>query len=295
MGKKIIWIVVSCLMALSLVIASCGGAVEEEEVVEEEYASPEEPKYGGTMTTVLGWGWTTWDCMKAQDIRVGHIQWTHNEPYQGDWKKGPQGSHETNWDWGFVGNVNLLGPELADSWEFPDDTTIIYNLHKGVHFHDKPPANGREMTAEDMVWSINQAFDNPTAWQYNTYPPGDPRRPTSVKALDRYTVEVKVPSESQGIMFLEIGGNNHVKCPEVWEGGGDMSTWDKVVGTGPWIIESYTSGSSVHLNKNPKYFETDPLHSGLEFGLLERRGGWLHIALSDGSDGWIPENSAGLI
>ncbi len=40
---------------------------------------------------------------------------------------------------------------------------------------------------------------------------------------------------------------------------------------------------------------TDPLHSGLEFDVLERRGGWLHIALSDGSDGWIPENSASLI
>ncbi len=39
----------------------------------------------------------------------------------------------------------------------------------------------------------------------------------------------------------------------------------------------------------------DPLHSGTEFDLLENRHGWLHIQLSDNSEGWIPESSADLI
>ena len=265
MGKKIVWVVVSCIMVLSLVLASCGGGTQPTATQgqgEGSYAPITEPKYGGTMTTFLQSDWTTWDPMKAQDIRVSHIQFTHNEPYGGDWTKGPQGSHQTNWDWGFVGNVNLLAPEIAESWEFPDDTTIIFHVRQGVHFQNKAPANGREMTADDWVWSIEQAFNNPTNWQYNTYPPGDPRRPTSIKALDKYTVEVKTPAESQGIMFLEIGGNNHIKCPEVWDNGGDMTTWDKVVGTGPWIISDYTSGSAVHLTKNEDYYEEDPLHPG---------------------------------
>ena len=41
----------------------------------------------------------------------------------------------------------------------------------------------------------------------------------------------------------------------------------------------------------PESFK-DPLHAGTEFDLLERRAGWLHIRLSDNSDGWIPDNSA---
>ena len=47
----------------------------------------------------------------------------------------------------------------------------------------------------------------------------------------------------------------------------------------------------------PNYPESfkDPLHAGTEFDLLERRSGWYHIRLSDNSDGWIPDNSAGLI
>lgn len=39
----------------------------------------------------------------------------------------------------------------------------------------------------------------------------------------------------------------------------------------------------------------EPLHEGTEFDLLENRPGWLHIKLSDDSDGWIPDGSTDLI
>ncbi|MGD0551295.1 MAG: hypothetical protein ABSB25_01450 [Sedimentisphaerales bacterium] len=38
-----------------------------------------------------------------------------------------------------------------------------------------------------------------------------------------------------------------------------------------------------------------PLHAGTEFELVERRPGWSHIKLADGSDGWIPQSAAGII
>jgi tetratricopeptide (TPR) repeat protein len=38
-----------------------------------------------------------------------------------------------------------------------------------------------------------------------------------------------------------------------------------------------------------------PLHAGTEFDLIERRTGWFHIKLADGSDGWIPQTSAEVI
>jgi hypothetical protein len=39
----------------------------------------------------------------------------------------------------------------------------------------------------------------------------------------------------------------------------------------------------------------DPLHAGTEFELLEQRPGWLHIELTDGSNAWIPDDTAGLV
>lgn len=38
-----------------------------------------------------------------------------------------------------------------------------------------------------------------------------------------------------------------------------------------------------------------PIHEGVEFRLLEARGGWLSIELPDGKSGWIPADAAGLI
>jgi tetratricopeptide (TPR) repeat protein len=38
-----------------------------------------------------------------------------------------------------------------------------------------------------------------------------------------------------------------------------------------------------------------PLHTGTEFELVERRPGWFHIKLVDGSDGWIQQSAAEII
>jgi ABC-type metal ion transport system substrate-binding protein len=75
MTKKIVWLIVSCLMAVSLIIASCGPAEveeeEEEEVVigeeeeeeeeqEVEVTEPDKPRYGGTINIALARDVTNW-------------------------------------------------------------------------------------------------------------------------------------------------------------------------------------------------------------------------------------------
>jgi len=59
--------------------------------------------------------------------------------------------------------------------------------------------------------------------------------------------------------------------------------------TAPEVIARQGDGPNY-----PPSFQ-DPLHAGLEFELLERRPGWLHIRLSDGTDAWIPDDAAGLL
>jgi SH3-like domain-containing protein len=36
---------------------------------------------------------------------------------------------------------------------------------------------------------------------------------------------------------------------------------------------------------DPKFRQ--PLHEGVEFKVIERRGGWLRIELADGNQGWV--------
>src|SRR5262249_40683121 len=47
-------------------------------------------------------------------------------------------------------------PDLAEKWESLSPTVIEFTLRKGVKFHNKPPVNGREVTAEDAKYSIER-------------------------------------------------------------------------------------------------------------------------------------------
>src|SRR5262245_49760893 len=51
--------------------------------------------------------------------------------------------------------------DLAESWEQPNDTTYVFKLRKGVRWHNKPPVNGREVTAEDVVFKLQRAITVP--------------------------------------------------------------------------------------------------------------------------------------
>ena len=49
-----------------------------------------------------------------------------------------------------------IEPDLAESWTQPNDTTYIFKLKKGVRWHNKPPVNGRELTADDVKYTYER-------------------------------------------------------------------------------------------------------------------------------------------
>ncbi len=59
--------------------------------------------------------------------------------------------------------------------------------------------------------------------------------------------------------------------------------------TAPEIVARQGDGPNY-----PPSFQ-EPLHAGTEFTLIEQRPGWYHIRLSDNSDAWIPDGTAGLV
>ena len=211
--KKVILITICCVMAFSLIFASCGGDEdsEEEKETESQYRDPEEPKYGGTYTDLTMGDPSGYDPRVIMNLMCPTIWITHDELLTGDWTKGPAGTGETDWSLGFLGQISLLTGKLVDSWELPDDETIVYHLMKGVHFSYDPEnnneasrlVNGREMTADDVAWSAKteweapgsnfQVFFKPEQWL------------TEFNVIDRYTVEFKTPSTAQGTNLLESG------------------------------------------------------------------------------------------
>ncbi len=64
---------------------------------------------------------------------------------------------EHGWNTTYVPLSTLKGA-LAESWEMPDATTIVYHIRQGVHWHNKPPMSSRELTADDIVFNYHRYF-----------------------------------------------------------------------------------------------------------------------------------------
>ena len=61
---------------------------------------------------------------------------------------GPEQKHATDFS---------ILPDLAEKWSVSKDGKVYtFNLRKGVKFHNKPPVNGREVTAEDVKYSLER-------------------------------------------------------------------------------------------------------------------------------------------
>jgi ABC-type transport system substrate-binding protein len=79
-----------------------------------------------------------------------------------------------------------VGPELAQKWEQPSQTEYLFSLQPGVKWHNKPPANGRPLTADDIVWSLERArTDDPKFYSRSLLTLVD-----KIEAPDKSTIRV---------------------------------------------------------------------------------------------------------
>jgi peptide/nickel transport system substrate-binding protein len=143
-----------------------------------------------------------------------------------------------------------LEGDLAESWTQPGDTTYVFKLRKGVRWHAKPPLNGRELTADDVVYSIERfrtIKGNANASMLDAV--------EKVEAPDRYTVRFTL--KEPYAWFLDVLASPMVvaivarECVEKF---GDLRPAEATIGTGPWMFDSYRPNQGMTLVRNPGYF-----------------------------------------
>ena len=144
----------------------------------------------------------------------------------------------------------LLEGDLAESWSQPDETTYVFKLRPGVRWHNKPPVNGRELVAEDVVYSMERfrtVKGNPQAYMLTAL--------EKVEALDKYTV--KFTLREPFVWFPDILANpmtGAIIARECVDKFGDLKKAEATVGTGPWMLDSYRPNVGMTLVRNPTYF-----------------------------------------
>lgn len=143
-------------------------------------------------------------------------------------------------------------PELAQKWETPSPTELVFTLHPDVRWHNKPPANGRLLTVDDIVYSFNRVRTNDPRFIYKSALAGVDR----LEAVDKQRIRLtlKEPNAYQ-LGNLAVAGLK-ILAPEVVEAVRDtFASADSVVGTGAFSMQSYETNVGGSFVRNPAYYK----------------------------------------
>jgi len=152
-------------------------------------------------------------------------------------------------------------PDLAESWETPDNVTWTFHLRKGVQFQK----NYGEFTSADVVYSLNRVMDEKTASPYRSELSGV----DSITTPDPYTVVIKLKAANGG--FLHTVANYHegqMLKKEAVEAAGDQWRWQPV-GTGPYYLDSIDVNSRIVLKRHEGYYKGPAPISTLDFHIIK--------------------------
>lgn len=126
-------------------------------------------------------------------------------------------------------------PGLAESWEFVDAQTVVFNLRQGVLFH-----NGNVLTADDVVFSINRASVSPHVAAITDMI-------AEAVAIDDHTVQVITHDPFAPILgHLAHVATSIVNREEV-ERVGDEAHGMNPVGTGPFRFHNQVAGDRIEI------------------------------------------------
>jgi peptide/nickel transport system substrate-binding protein/oligopeptide transport system substrate-binding protein len=156
------------------------------------------------------------------------------------------------------GTTNLR-PELAESYEIsPDGKTFTFKLRKGVKFH-----NGREMTAEDVKYSLDRVTNPKTQSPgagffasiagYEDVAGGKSESLSGVTVVDPSTVKIDLSRPDATFLHVMAINFSHVVPKEAVEQyGADFGK--NPVGTGAYKMAEWTLGQRLVFEKNPDYW-----------------------------------------
>ena len=135
-------------------------------------------------------------------------------------------------------------PLLAKSYTFIDETTIDFELRKGITFH-----NGEPFDADDVVYTLRYVSnpENKVLTQRNV------NWIQRVDKINQYKVRLKMKAPTP--IALEFLAGPLLIYPNEYHakvGSGGMGK--EPVGTGPYKVTTFVPGASIIFERNDQYF-----------------------------------------
>lgn len=147
------------------------------------------------------------------------------------------------------GVTGELTPRLATAWEMIDEDTWRIKLREGVKFTDGTPFN-----ADAVIFSIERGM-RPDEFTCSVVTKAFTTFQLTAEKVDDYTVDV---SADRPAPILHLGFAFYpMMSPST-----DMNTLTRdPVGTGPYKLKEWVSGTRIVLERNPDYWGEQPVVS----------------------------------
>lgn len=237
MDKKLRSIIyVFVLGLLVLVISACSAGESSDERPDDKDGGTTAPKSGGTYTILTPADPDMLDPHRQSSIYTHMLAGlVYNKLV----------TYETGPDAAYT-DYNVV-PDLAERWEVSDDgKTYTFHLRE-VYWHDVEPVNGRQLTAEDVVSTMERIINLP-----------------GHQAALLSVVESIVAQDDQTVVFtlkqpfapfLNFMANHFmwILPKEAIDGKVDLAT--DAIGTGPFVLEKWEDNVQATYKKNPNYYE----------------------------------------
>lgn len=156
----------------------------------------------------------------------------------------------------------LVVPALAESWETPDPTTYVFTLRTDAKFQ-----NGEALTAEDVVFSLEQARSPETS-------PGIEYYMTNVESVEKtgeneVTVKTAAPDPAF-IKTLSSAGAAVITQQAFWEEheGKVGTSQSLLLGTGPYQVTEFQPDSHVTLERVDTWWGGTPKAKQIEISFI---------------------------
>lgn len=189
--------------------------------------------------------------------------------------------YDTLYRYQYLGRPYQLTTGLAEGFPEVSNDGLTYTIHirpnTMFHAHQQLPDMQREVTADDVIYSMLRHFDpvieGQAAWLWNEYIRGVSqwrakgadydRPPAGLQAIDRYTVQIEL-SQPYGdfVQTLALPVAAIVSRAAIEHFGESYPL--NPVGTGPYQLQRFTTGG-VLLGANPDYRQPAILLSDLGY------------------------------
>lgn len=300
MKRKILWLIVSGLMALSLVMTACWPATTQAppptqaptkptpvtpsspsptaptaEKPQKEAVKPATsttPRYGGRLNLYRTTDQLHFDATASTGQTNGASQDIVNEPlWEGDWARGPAGGYGTNeisftedndlWDI----KTGIIAESTKWTYDFgKNEGTIVYQIRQGIRWALNPNSE-----ASRLVGGRELTTDDVVAHMKRmitdtaayVYSAQTEMRTANISKTGPREITVKLPVDAL-LTAITRFGQAKVAPPEVIQKYGNTRDWKTSVGTGAFMVTDYVPGSQIVYTRNPNFWMKDPVGPG---------------------------------